>query len=79
MQIIARKALKEFWAKHNQAETPLTVWYWAVSNADWKAPADINDMFGATVDFVATIVSFSTSEATSTAWLSMSPTSFTGF
>jgi mRNA interferase HigB len=52
MQIIARKALKDFWAKHNQAETPLTVWYWAVSNADWKAPADIKDMFGATVDFV---------------------------
>ncbi|MFD2052892.1 type II toxin-antitoxin system HigB family toxin [Mesorhizobium calcicola] len=52
MQIIAKKALKDFWVKHNQAEAPLTAWYVAVGNADWKTPADIKDAFGATVDFV---------------------------
>lgn len=53
MQVIARKALKEFWAKHNQAEGPLTAWYAAVSKATWNGPADVKEMFGATVDFVA--------------------------
>lgn len=51
MQIIAKKALKEFWAKHNQAEAPLTAWYLLVSKADWKGPEDIKAMFR-TVDFV---------------------------
>jgi mRNA interferase HigB len=53
MQIIAKKALKVFWAKHNQAEAPLTAWYLAVSKAEWKAPADVKAMFGTTVDFIA--------------------------
>ncbi|MCO5083958.1 MAG: type II toxin-antitoxin system HigB family toxin [Rhizobiaceae bacterium] len=52
MQIIARKALKDFWAVHNQAQAPLTAWYLAVSKADWRGPADIKTMFGSTVDFV---------------------------
>ena len=47
------QALKEFWAKHNQAERPLTAWYLAVSKAEWKAPSDVKEMFGASVDFVA--------------------------
>ena len=41
MQIIAKKALRDFWAKHNQAEAPLTAWYVAVDKAEWKGPADI--------------------------------------
>lgn len=52
MQIIAKKALKDFWAKHNQAEAPLIAWYLAVSKADWAGPADIKATFGTTVDFV---------------------------
>lgn len=52
MQIIARKALKQFWARHAQAEAPLTAWYLTVSRADWKGPADIKATFGTTVDFV---------------------------
>lgn len=52
MQIIAKKALRDFWAKHNQAEAPLTAWYVAVDKAEWKGPADIKAAFGATVDFV---------------------------
>ncbi|WP_027062496.1 type II toxin-antitoxin system HigB family toxin [Mesorhizobium loti] len=52
MQIIAKKALRDFWAKHNQAEAPLTAWYVTVDKADWKTPAGIKVAFGATVDFV---------------------------
>lgn len=53
MQIIAKKALKEFWAIHDQAEAPLTAWYLAVHKAEWTGPADVKTMFGTTVDFVA--------------------------
>lgn len=52
MQIIAKRALREFWEKHNQAETPLSVWYALVRRADWNGPADVKAMFGPTVDFV---------------------------
>ena len=52
MQVIARKTLKDFWARHNQAEGPLTAWYLVASKADWTSPADIKAMFGTTVDFV---------------------------
>lgn len=52
MQIIARKALKEFWARHNQAEAPLTAWYAIVKDADWTGPADVKASFGTSVDFV---------------------------
>ena len=52
MQIIARRALREFWTKHSQAETPLKVWYAAVKSAAWKGPADVKATFGSNVDFV---------------------------
>mgnify|MGYP000252235317 CR=1 FL=1 len=41
MHIIALRALREFWEKHPQAETPLRAWYAEASRADWKTPADI--------------------------------------
>jgi mRNA interferase HigB len=53
MQIIAKRVLREFWEKHNQAQTPLSVWYALVSKADWNGPADVKTMFGPTVDFVS--------------------------
>jgi mRNA interferase HigB len=45
--------LKAFWAKHNQAEAPLTAWYLAVSKAEWNTPGDVKAMFGTAVDFVS--------------------------
>jgi mRNA interferase HigB len=51
MQIISRKTLKDFWAKHNQAEAPLIAWYQVVSKAEWTGPNDIRAMFGS-ADFV---------------------------
>jgi mRNA interferase HigB len=52
MEIVARRVLRDFWTKHNQAETPLKVWYAAVRNADWRGPADVKATFGSNVDFV---------------------------
>ncbi len=52
MQIIAKRRLKEFWAKHNQAEIPLRAWFALVDKATWTAPVEVKDAFGATVDFV---------------------------
>ena len=53
MQILARKTLRDFWIKHPQAEGPLSVWFALASKAEWRGPADVKAMFGATVDFVA--------------------------
>jgi len=41
MRVIALSALREFWARHPQAETPLRVWYAEAGRADWTSPADI--------------------------------------
>lgn len=51
MQIIAKKVLRDFWTKHNQAEVPLSTWYMMVSKAQWNGPQDIKDMYGS-ADFV---------------------------
>jgi mRNA interferase HigB len=52
MQVIARRALKQFWQAHPQAEIPLRAWYSIASLANWRTPADIKKAFGASVDFV---------------------------
>lgn len=52
MQILSKSTLRAFWLKHNQAQAPLTVWYNMVKEAEWNGPADVKNMFGATVDFV---------------------------
>ena len=41
MRVIAVSTLRDFWAKHPQAETPLRSWYADASRAVWKTPADI--------------------------------------
>ncbi|WP_202315179.1 type II toxin-antitoxin system HigB family toxin [Mesorhizobium sp. L-8-10] len=53
MQIIARRALVEFWTRHPQAEAPLKAWFGQVSKAKWAGPADVKSEFGTKVDFVA--------------------------
>ena len=52
MQVIALRTLKQFWAIHAQAETPLRTWYAHVSRAVWSGPQDVKNDYGATVDFV---------------------------
>ena len=53
MQIIAKRTLIGFWARHPDAERPLRAWYGLVDKALWTGPADVKAMFGTTVDFVA--------------------------
>lgn len=53
MQIIARRTLRQFWDRHPAAEKPLRGWYAMVASAEWSRPADVKEMFGANVDFVA--------------------------
>jgi mRNA interferase HigB len=53
MQVIARRTLREFWARHPQAEGPLRAWLAIAGKAHWANPADIKRQFGNTVDFLA--------------------------
>ena len=41
MRIIAKKALREFWKRHPDAEEPLLAWYREVEQADWDTPAKL--------------------------------------
>jgi mRNA interferase HigB len=45
VRIIARRALREFWGKHADAEQPLRAWYHDVLRADWKSPDDAKRVF----------------------------------
>ena len=40
MRIISRRALKDFWEKHPDAEGPLRDWYKITSKAEWDTLAD---------------------------------------
>jgi mRNA interferase HigB len=52
MQVVARRTLREFWARHPPAEGPIRAWLAVTSKARWSNPAEIKRQFGATVDFV---------------------------
>ena len=52
MQAIARRTLREFWARHPQAEGPIRAWFAIADKARWANPAEIKRQFGRTVDFV---------------------------
>ena len=45
MRIISRRALREFWSRHPDAEQPLRAWYANAKNADWKTPSDIKAIY----------------------------------
>ena len=45
MRIVALKTLREFWARHPDAEQPLRAWHDEVSRAQWRTPADIKAQF----------------------------------
>lgn len=52
VQVIAKRTLRQFWERQKKAEIPLRAWFSIVDRAEWKRPADVKAMFGATVDFV---------------------------
>jgi mRNA interferase HigB len=41
MRIIARKTLKDYWAKHKIAEISLRGWFTVTRAAQWKDPTDV--------------------------------------
>lgn len=45
MRIISRKALREFWEKHPDAEFSLRAWYANIKRAAWKTPADVQNAY----------------------------------
>jgi mRNA interferase HigB len=45
MRIISRKALREFWEIHPDAQQPLQAWYADVKKADWQSPMDIKNVY----------------------------------
>jgi mRNA interferase HigB len=42
---VSRSTLREFWAKHRDAEQPLKAWFAEAKRARWKAPQDIKDKY----------------------------------
>jgi mRNA interferase HigB len=52
MRIIAKRTLREFWAKHPLSETPLKVWYDVAKQANWVSPRAIKIRYR-TASFVA--------------------------
>ena len=52
MQVIARRTLREFWARNPRAEGPVRAWLAVAASAHWASPAEIKRQFGSTVDFV---------------------------
>jgi len=45
VRIIARRALRDFWERHPDAEQPLRAWYHDARNADWRSPTDIKRVY----------------------------------
>ncbi len=45
MRIIARKTLRDFWAKYPGAGQPLKAWFKFTSEADWKGPQDVKKQY----------------------------------
>ena len=41
MRVIAKKTLRDFWAKHPDCEQQLKAWYQEAEDAKWKSPKDI--------------------------------------
>jgi mRNA interferase HigB len=47
VRVISRRALREFWQRHPDAEMPLRAWFKEASGARWEAPADIKARYPA--------------------------------
>ena len=45
MHIISRKALREFWEQHPDAERPLAAWYKEVKEQEWHTPHEVLERY----------------------------------
>jgi mRNA interferase HigB len=46
MRIIAKPALRNFWARHPDAEQPLTAWYALMKAREFRTPHELKAEFG---------------------------------
>ncbi|MEZ5289826.1 MAG: type II toxin-antitoxin system HigB family toxin [Vicinamibacterales bacterium] len=46
MRIIAKKALRDFWGRHPDAEGPLLAWYREAEAESWDSPAKVKQKYG---------------------------------
>jgi mRNA interferase HigB len=46
MQVLSRRALREFWEQHPDTETPLRAWYKITSAAKWENFAELKATLG---------------------------------
>src|SRR5436853_5721364 len=46
MRIIAKKTLKDYWAKEPAARAALEAWHAEAKSAQWSAPADVKASYG---------------------------------
>ena len=44
-RIIAKRALRDFWRKHPDAEQHLKTWHETAKKANWKTPADVKKAY----------------------------------
>lgn len=51
MKVIAVGTLRDFWARHPEAEQPLKAWYDEAKHAVWRTPRDIRQRY-ASASFV---------------------------
>ena len=45
MKVIAMATLRNFWARHREAEQPLKAWHDEAARAAWKKPTDIKAQY----------------------------------
>ena len=45
MHVISEKKLREFWAEHPDAETPLKAWIKVTREARWEKFADVREVY----------------------------------
>lgn len=45
MRVISKKTLRFFWSNHTDAKQAVQAWFHEVSEADWRAPADLKKDF----------------------------------
>ena len=57
MRIVAKRTLREFWERYQDAEDPLLAWYREVEKEDWSKPSQVKDKYRS-ASFVADRVVF---------------------
>lgn len=57
MHVISRKALRDFWEIHADAETPLTRWFKIVNSTDYETFVELRETFPS-ADMVDDLVVF---------------------